>query len=162
MVTKLLGQPIVARSGDKGTLPEHAGNAKLSVSARRALPSYVSGRSLARGLLGVLVPDQSGTDVMHQITSSVGALPEGGLKHQLTTLLNESRGLRGRREVQSAGTCRPDRPRPAVGHDLAVLGLVLLGWTLMVIALLPGARFWFDALSRLGTLRSSGTKPDST
>lgn len=84
VVTKLLGQPIVARSGDKGTLPEHAGNAKLSVSARRALPSYVSGRSFARGLLGVLVPDQSGTDVMHQITSSVDALPEGGLKQQLT------------------------------------------------------------------------------
>ncbi len=31
--------------------------------------------------------------------------------------------------------------------------LLLLGWGLMVIALLPGARFWFDALSQLGSLR---------
>jgi hypothetical protein len=37
--------------------------------------------------------------------------------------------------------------------------LVLLGWALMVLALLPGARFWFDALGRLGSLRSTGPKP---
>jgi len=37
--------------------------------------------------------------------------------------------------------------------------LLLLGWGLMVIALLPGARFWFDALSQLGSLRSTGPKP---
>jgi hypothetical protein len=61
--------------------------------------------------------------------------------------------------LERVGLTDPDQ---GVGHDLAVLGLVLLGWTLMVIALLPGARFWFDALSRLGTLRSTGPKPDST
>jgi hypothetical protein len=48
---------------------------------------------------------------------------------------------------------------PAGGNDLAAGLLVLLGWTLMVVALLPGARFWFDALSRLGSLRSTGPKP---
>jgi hypothetical protein len=37
--------------------------------------------------------------------------------------------------------------------------LVLLGWGLMVAALIPGARFWFDLLSRLGTLRSTGPRP---
>jgi hypothetical protein len=37
--------------------------------------------------------------------------------------------------------------------------LVLVGWVLMVLTLLPGARFWFDALSRLGSLRSTGPKP---
>ncbi|MDN5767239.1 MAG: hypothetical protein L0H96_21535 [Humibacillus sp.] len=37
--------------------------------------------------------------------------------------------------------------------------LLLLGWGLMVITLLPGARFWFDALSQLGSLRSTGPKP---
>jgi hypothetical protein len=28
-----------------------------------------------------------------------------------------------------------------------------------VLALVPGARFWFDLLGRLGSLRSSGPKP---
>ncbi|HEX7269304.1 MAG TPA: hypothetical protein VF256_18035 [Streptosporangiaceae bacterium] len=37
--------------------------------------------------------------------------------------------------------------------------LALLGWGLMVAALIPGARFWFDLLSRLGTLRSTGPRP---
>jgi hypothetical protein len=32
----------------------------------------------------------------------------------------------------------------------------------MVLTLLPGARFWFDALSRRGSLRSSGPKPERT
>lgn len=40
--------------------------------------------------------------------------------------------------------------------------LVLLGWALMLLSLLPGARFWFDLLSKLGTLRSSGPKPATT
>lgn len=48
---------------------------------------------------------------------------------------------------------------PAGGSDLTAALLVLLGWTLMIVALLPGARFWFDALSRLGSLRSTGPKP---
>ena len=39
--------------------------------------------------------------------------------------------------------------------------LVLLGWGLMVAALIPGARFWFDLLSRLGTLRSTGPRPST-
>ncbi|MBU2667073.1 hypothetical protein KOI35_26550 [Actinoplanes bogorensis] len=41
---------------------------------------------------------------------------------------------------------------------LSVL-VVLVGWALMTLTLLPGARFWFDALSRLGSLRSTGPKP---
>ena len=46
--------------------------------------------------------------------------------------------------------------------QIAGLGLLLLGWALMVIALLPGANFWFDILGRLGTLRTSGPKPKTT
>ena len=46
--------------------------------------------------------------------------------------------------------------------QIAELGLLLLGWALMVIALLPGANFWFDILGRLGTLRASGPKPRTT
>jgi hypothetical protein len=48
------------------------------------------------------------------------------------------------------------------GSDLATILLVALGWALMLLALLPGARFWFDALSRLGSLRSGGPKPRSS
>ena len=40
--------------------------------------------------------------------------------------------------------------------------LVLLGWVLTIGALTPGARFWFDLLSKLGTLRSTGPKPPAT
>ena len=43
--------------------------------------------------------------------------------------------------------------------QIAEFGLLLLGWVLMAIALLPGANFWFDILGRLGTLRTSGPKP---
>ena len=37
--------------------------------------------------------------------------------------------------------------------------LVLLGFLLTIMALIPGARFWFGLLSRLGSLRSSGPPP---
>jgi hypothetical protein len=37
--------------------------------------------------------------------------------------------------------------------------LVVLGFLIMIVALLPGAQFWFGLLSKLGTLRSTGPKP---
>ena len=43
--------------------------------------------------------------------------------------------------------------------QLVGLFVLLLGWALMVLALLPGANFWCDILGRLGTLRASGPKP---
>ena len=46
------------------------------------------------------------------------------------------------------------------GSDAGFLLGAFAGWALMVLTLLPGARFWFDALSRLGSLRSSGPKPE--
>jgi hypothetical protein len=39
--------------------------------------------------------------------------------------------------------------------------LVLIGFLTTVIALTPGARFWFDLLSKLGSLRSTGPKPSA-
>jgi len=45
------------------------------------------------------------------------------------------------------------------GADVWAFLLVLLGWAVMILALLPGARFWFDLLSKFGTLRSTGPKP---
>jgi len=40
--------------------------------------------------------------------------------------------------------------------------LVLLGFLITMTALTPGARFWFDILGKLGTLRSTGPKPAQT
>ena len=43
--------------------------------------------------------------------------------------------------------------------DVRFVLVLLVGYALMVVALLPGARFWFDLLGKLGSLRSSGPKP---
>lgn len=268
MVTKVLEEPIIARSADKAALPPNAGNAKLSARERRRLPSYVSSRSFARAFLGVLVPDPSGRTTITAVRDRIGEdLPDGDLKTQLLSLLAEAgddvtafrQGLEEwyddhmarvsgwyKRHVRwislglgafvvvafnvnvvdiarslytdealrasvvtqatNAAQCRdkepaaclsdlrkeieqvrasglpvgwgtvPDCAAPAAtcdwwerhgltdpargaGHDILFVLLVLAGWALMVIATLPGARFWFDALSRLGTLRSTGPKP---
>jgi hypothetical protein len=39
--------------------------------------------------------------------------------------------------------------------------LLLIGFLITIIALTPGARFWFDLLTRLGSIRSTGPKPAS-
>jgi hypothetical protein len=39
------------------------------------------------------------------------------------------------------------------------LVLVFIGFLIMIIALVPGARFWFGLLSGLGALRATGPKP---
>jgi hypothetical protein len=40
--------------------------------------------------------------------------------------------------------------------------LVVVGFLITIVALSPGARFWFDLLGKLGTLRSTGPKPTSS
>ena len=40
--------------------------------------------------------------------------------------------------------------------------LILLGFALTITSLVPGARFWFDLLGRLGSLRTSGPRPPSS
>jgi len=45
------------------------------------------------------------------------------------------------------------------GASVWQLILVLIGFLIMVIALVPGAQFWFGLLSKLGTLRDTGPKP---
>jgi hypothetical protein len=40
--------------------------------------------------------------------------------------------------------------------------LSVVGLALTVLALVPGARFWFDLLGRLGSLRTTGPRPAST
>jgi hypothetical protein len=42
------------------------------------------------------------------------------------------------------------------------LVLVLAGFVIMIMSLVPGAQFWFGLLSKLGSLRDSGPKPASS
>jgi hypothetical protein len=42
------------------------------------------------------------------------------------------------------------------------LVLVLIGFLIMIISLVPGAQFWFGLLTKLGSLRSTGPKPATT
>lgn len=53
-------------------------------------------------------------------------------------------------------------PTGDLRSDLAQVGLVALGWLIITLSALMGARFWFDALSKLNTLRSSGPKPNTS
>ena len=39
------------------------------------------------------------------------------------------------------------------------LVIVLVGFLVMIISLIPGAQFWFGLLSQIGTLRATGPKP---
>ena len=50
-------------------------------------------------------------------------------------------------------------PSGGASSDARFLLIVLLGWLITALALLPGARFWFNLLSRIGSMRSSGPKP---
>ena len=58
--------------------------------------------------------------------------------------------------AEQYGLFDPAHSGPA---DALFLLLVMVGWLIMILALLPGARFWFDLLSKLGSLRSTGPKP---
>jgi len=42
------------------------------------------------------------------------------------------------------------------------LVLVLAGFVIMIMSIVPGAQFWFGLLSKLGSLRDSGPKPASS
>ena len=47
------------------------------------------------------------------------------------------------------------------GNSFWQLVLVLIGFLIMIIALVPGAQTWFGLLSKLGGLRSAGPKPSA-
>jgi hypothetical protein len=48
------------------------------------------------------------------------------------------------------------------GNSAWEILLVVVGFLITIVALTPGARFWFDLLGKLGTLRSTGPKPTSS
>lgn len=48
------------------------------------------------------------------------------------------------------------------GNSAWQILLVVVGFLITIVALTPGARFWFDLLGKLGSLRSTGPKPTSS
>jgi hypothetical protein len=54
------------------------------------------------------------------------------------------------------GLADPDRNGSA---DVDFLLLVVVGYAAMLVALVPGSRFWFDLLKRLGSLQETGPRP---
>jgi hypothetical protein len=265
-VTQLMHHALICTSADKARIPADAGNAKLTNTQRRKLPSYVSARSFARALIDTVIPDAAGATTMDEIRSALTRLPASHLRASLLGLANAAAGdiVEFRRSIEEwyddhmarvsgwykrhvrwvslvlgallvlvfnlnalqvtrslytdqvlsasivteatraaqcgikdPATClqdvrgQIDRVRgaglpigwatvsacsaparcgwwverglaaPNATAASAVLSFlfVLLGWVLMTLTLIPGARFWFDALSRLGSLRSTGPKP---
>jgi hypothetical protein len=47
------------------------------------------------------------------------------------------------------------------GNSAWQLVLVIAGFLIMIISVLPGAQFWFGLLTKLGTLRATGPKPSA-
>ena len=50
-------------------------------------------------------------------------------------------------------------PDPALGSPWSIL-LKIIGWGVTAFAVSFGAPFWFEALSKLGSLRNTGTRPE--
>ncbi|GAC1325213.1 MAG: hypothetical protein NVSMB13_07950 [Mycobacteriales bacterium] len=74
-------------------------------------------------------------------------------------------GARACRDYSAGARCaRPDRWVPFLWHSAIAdgfggAGLKLLGWLITGLAVSLGAPFWFDALSKLGSLRTAGRRP---
>jgi len=265
-VTRLMQHPLICTSADKAAIPANAGNARLTNTQRRKLPSYVTARSFARALIDTVHPDAAGTTTMDEVRSAIEGLPDDHLRASLIGLANAAAGdvaefrrsveewyddhmarvsgwykrhvrwislalgavlvlvfnlnalqitrslytdqvLRGSIVTEATraaqcgtkdpATCIQDvrgqlervrgaglpvgwttvsacaapaqctwweqrglaAPNAGAGSGLLSFLLALMGWVLMTLTLIPGARFWFDALSRLGSLRSTGPKP---
>jgi hypothetical protein len=48
------------------------------------------------------------------------------------------------------------------GNSAWQILLVVIGFLITIVALTPGARFWFGLLNKIGALRSTGPKPTSS
>jgi hypothetical protein len=58
--------------------------------------------------------------------------------------------------MQPAGPARDLNRRGSSGWQAV---LVLIGFLLTIVALVPGARFWFGVLIKLGARRDTDSKP---
>jgi hypothetical protein len=102
-----------------------------------------------------------------------GGQPQACLKHQTDLLRSLSVPL-GWNRGQAAADCRTYNGGEVcsahIGHWVPYWWsefrhgpgralLVLVGWLLTAVAVSFGAPFWFDALSKLGSLRTAGRRP---
>jgi hypothetical protein len=111
------------------------------------------GAYLLRGLRELL----DGTGGQTPRTGSQTALKDAIKNYQaMKDLVAPSASGAARRATAAAPA---KAPAPAAQPGQVVL--ILIGFLITIIALTPGARFWFDLLSKLGSLRSTGPKPAS-
>jgi hypothetical protein len=102
----LLGSPILGSQGMVGTmsardLTVEADAAKVKASGtgkadpmrllrtwsrRRKLPSYISARSFAEAVVGMVIPDAAGQTNMGEIQNAIGRLPDSPMKASLGSL----------------------------------------------------------------------------
>jgi hypothetical protein len=122
---------------------ENAVSAAVSAEAAKAVPASCSSSSTSQQCLA---------DLEDQLSAAAAAgLPVGW---------GTVRACR-ERGVQCGWLAERGIFSP-YGYSGWQLVLVLIGFLLMIISLVPGAQFWFGLVSKLGTLRSTGPKPAST
>src|SRR3954463_4464035 len=92
MVTQLLTNPIIASSGREASVPEYAGNAKLTRGQRRRLPSYVASRTFASAFLSFVIPDASGGTSWEKLREGVEGIGSEPLKERLLPLVDQAKG----------------------------------------------------------------------
>lgn len=108
----LLGSPILGSQGMVGTMAARdltvesatakvkaSGNGKAdpvrllrSWSRRRKLPSYISARSFAEAVVGMVMPDASGQTNMGEIQKAISRLPDSPMKTSLGSLAANAGG----------------------------------------------------------------------
>jgi hypothetical protein len=108
----LLGSPILGSQGMVGTMAARdltvegatakvkaSGNGKAnpvrllrSWSRRRKLPSYISARSFAEAVVGMVIPDPSGQTNMGEIQKAISRLPDSPMKTSLGSLAANAGG----------------------------------------------------------------------
>jgi len=108
----LLGSPILSSQGMVGTMAgkdltvesatakvKASGNGKADPirllrgwSRRRKLPSYISARSFAEAVVGMVIPDASGQTNMGEIQKAISRLPDSPMKTSLGSLAANAGG----------------------------------------------------------------------
>ena len=102
-----------------------------------------------------LPPGQPG-DCLAQVRQEIGKARDAGLPigwGRVPSCLADQNDCSG---AEKYGLADPSSNGAA---DVWFVLSLLAGYALMVLSLVPGARFWFDLLSRLGSLRSTGPTP---
>jgi hypothetical protein len=122
---------------------ENAVSAAVSAVATKAAPASCSGSTPSQQCLA---------DLEERLSAAAAAgLPVGWGTVRACTQPHVQCGWLDERGIFS--------PYGSSGWQLV---LVIVGFLIMIISVLPGAQFWFGLLTKLNTLRSTGPKPASS